>query len=122
MDKDILTRFLYEEYKQQSLFDEIGEKGVEMSGLCVNNLDIILDAIGFPQINDENSLSTFSRDIIYVKYNELYKRLINEQKIYVSEKGLEIVSGSNKEIVIKKLKLFIDWLYDTHNKWQNNPN
>lgn len=110
--KKHLVNLLFEEYKQQCLFDELAKKGVELIGICINNLDVIYDIIGFPQENSTNDTKLFSRDILFHKYYEIYKELTIQQKIYVSNKGLQIESGAETETVKKGLLEYIDWLYD----------
>ncbi len=43
-----LYKLLLEQYKQESLFEDISRRGIDMFGFCVDNLEIIFDIIGFP--------------------------------------------------------------------------
>lgn len=116
-----LVNLLFEEYKQQCLFDELEKKGIEMTGICVNNIDIIFDIIGFPRDTKLHSNETFefSRDLLHHKYYELYRVLAAEQKVFVSTKGLQIESGADDETVKNELLSYINWLYITFDDWKN---
>ena len=120
-----LVNLLFEEYKQQCLFDELEKKGVELAGICVNNLDIILDIVGFPKdtyIDKNTSIGNyvhFSRDILMHQYFEVYKTLAVQQKIFVSPNGIEIESGADTEMVKRNLLEYINWLYREFEKWKN---
>jgi hypothetical protein len=120
-----LVNLLFEEYKQQCLFDELEKKGVELAGICVNNLDIIIDIVGFPKDTsiDKNFVeeydSNFSRDILMHRYYEVYRTLAVQQKIFVSPNGLEIESGADTETVKQNLLEYINWLYEEFEKWKN---
>lgn len=119
--KHHLVNLLFEEYKQQCLFDELEKKGIEMTGLCVNNIDIIFDIIGFPRDSKISNVEPFefSRDLLHHKYYELYLILSAEQKVFVSTKGLQIESGADDEKVKNALLSYINWLYGTFGDWKN---
>ncbi|WP_394993587.1 hypothetical protein [Emticicia sp.] len=122
--KEHLVNLLFEEYKQQCLFDELVKKGVELAGICVNNLDIIIDIVGFPKDTyiDKNTVEydfNFSRDILMHQYYEVYRLLAAQQKIFVSPKGLEIESGADTETVKQNLLEYVNWLYEEFEKWEN---
>jgi hypothetical protein len=46
-----LVKLLFEEYKQHRLAYDIGKRRIDIRDIVVNNLDIILDIIGFPPDN-----------------------------------------------------------------------
>ncbi len=134
--KQHLVKLLLEEYKQQCLFNELAEKGVDMKNICVNNFDIVLDIIGFPPDNtieyDYDYLNSngeirdtskkifdnelFCRDWLFDTYSESMDQLIKEQKVSVSDLGMQIESGADRETAELKLSEFIDWLYTEFDK------
>ena len=129
--KEHLIRLLLEQYKQECLFEELEERGIHFGNICVNNLDIILDIIGFPRDNtlDYDFLylnsggeqreegkrnpddDMFCRDWLDEKYFEASQELSTQQKILVTDKGLKIEKGAGLELVVEKLSEYIDWLY-----------
>lgn len=129
--KEHLVRLLLEEYKQQCLFDELQKKGADLSNICVNNLDIVLDIVGFPKDNsidyDFDHLNSGGeirndnkkimddgfccRDWLTDKYYEMFKHLSIQQKVCVTDKGLVIESGADNETVQTKLLEYVEWLY-----------
>ena len=129
--KEHLARLLLEEYKQQCLFDELQKKGADLLNICVNNLDIVLDIIGFPKDNSvdydfghlnsggevrNNSMRImdddfFCRDWLTEKYFETFRELSTQQKVCVTDKGLAIESGADNETVQTLLLGYIEWLY-----------
>ena len=130
--KEFLVKLLLEEYKQQCLFDELSKKGIDMMNICVNNLDVVLDIVGFPPDNsieyDDMHLNSggerrdpskkimdddfFCRDWLTDKYFETFTSLASEQKVSVTDKGLQIESGADQETVQKELLNYINWLYN----------
>ena len=124
--KEHLVNLLLEEYKQQCLFDELQNKGIGLMDICVNNTDIVLDIIGFPKDNSTNYDFTngmndkkmkaiddalFCRDWLTDKHFEMFSTLSNQQKVCVTDKGLQIESGADNETVRAKLLEYIEWLY-----------
>lgn len=133
--KQHLAKLLLEEYKQQCLFDELEKKGVSLTGIWINNLDVVLDIVGFPKDNtidyyrDKNGrLQTqpakiidencFCRDWLTDKYFEVFNTLKFEQKVYVTDKGLEIESGADKEKAEKIFTEYVEWLYIEFEEWK----
>lgn len=137
--KDHLVNLLLEEYKQQCLFDELQNKGIGLMDVCVNNLDIVLDIIGFPKDNsigydflhlntdgtvrdeekkivDEN---LFCRDWLMEKHYEMFRTLSNQQKVCVTDKGLQIESGADSETIHAKLLEYIEWLYIEYEQFKS---
>jgi hypothetical protein len=129
--KRSLVKLLLEEYKQDMLIYELSQKGIDLSGIAVNNLAIILDIIGFPA---ENSIITkpgqldaygnqlilsknqtdsdyFCRDWLFEKYYEISKNLYSEQKLSINDDGLQTESGADEKTVEVHLEEYIDWLY-----------
>lgn len=122
--KEHLVRLLLEEYKQQCLFEELERKGISLANICVNNLAIVLDIIGFPPDNTrEYSLNgepsekkqvddnLFCRDWLTERYFETFTALANQQKVCVTDHGLQIESGADKDTVQEQWAGYIDWLY-----------
>ncbi|MEE1945053.1 hypothetical protein VRU48_08040 [Pedobacter sp. KR3-3] len=134
--REHLANLLFEEFKQQCLLDELQEKGIDLSNVCVNNLDIVLDIIGFPKDNssiydlehfhsndkvrnerkkmvDKN---LFLRDWLFDKYYEMFTLLNTQHETYVTDKGIQIRSGADSETIRAELLDYIDWLYNEFNK------
>ena len=129
--KKHLINLLLEEYKQQCLFDELQSKGIALIDICVNNLDIVLDIIGFPKDNsdtygllylgtdgnirdEQNKIvnnELFCRDWLTQKHCEMFDALSTQQKVCVTDKGLQIESGVDSETIRAKLQEYIEWLY-----------
>jgi hypothetical protein len=112
--KKHLVNLLLEEYKQQCLFDELEKKGIVLATICVNNLSIVFDIIGFPSdnsIDSENQEDVFCRDWLTDKYFETFRTLATQQKVCVTDNGLQIESGADQETVIQQLNAYVDWLY-----------
>jgi len=124
--KEHLVNLLLEEYKQHCLFDELQSKRIGLMDICVNNLDIVIDIIGFPRDNttdydftggmkDEKKKTVdddlFCRDWLMDKHYEMFSTLSNQQKVCVTDKGLQIASGADNDTVRTKLLEYIEWLY-----------
>ena len=88
--KSSLINLLFEEYKQICLFEELENKGLDLTRITVKNSDIVLDLIGFPKDNtlqyDINALNglehnpkngkvpdddLFCRDWLYLEYSKI---------------------------------------------------
>lgn len=130
--KEYLVRLLLEEYKQQCLFDELQKKGVDLCHVCVNNLDIVLDIVGFPKDNsldyDFDHLKSGGevrneekkiidddlccRDWLIDKYYETFHDLSTQQKVCVTDQGLAIECGADNQTVENKLLEYVEWLYN----------
>ncbi len=127
-----LVKLLFEEYKQDILFYELSQKGIDLSGIAVSNLPIILDIIGFPVENsvtnkpgrfDANGNQVilsknladsdyFCRDWLFEKYYEISKQLYRQQKISITDDGIQTETGADDTTVEFKLEVYIDWLYE----------
>lgn len=137
--KEHLIKLLLEQYKQECLFEELAHKGIQFGNICVDNLAVVLDIIGFPPDNtleydflyylntggeqrEENKKipdnERFCRDWLDEKYFEITRELFNQQKIVVTDKGLQIEKGAGLDLVLEKFSHFIDWLYEEYNKFQ----
>lgn len=64
---------------------------------------------------DENC---FCRDWLTDKYFEVFNTLKFEQKVYVTDKGLEIESGADKEKAEKIFTEYVEWLYIEFEEWK----
>ena len=136
--KDHLVKLLLEQYKQECLFAELEQKGIQFGNICVNNLDIIHDIIGFPPDNtldyDFDYLNSggrqrnegkkipddkmFCRDWLDERYFEISRELFEQQNILVTDKGLKIEKGAGLDLVVKKFSEYIDWLYSEYDKYE----
>lgn len=134
--KEHLVELIFEEYKQICICVDLLTKGIDLEGFRVNNLDIVISLIGFPNDNsleydwdsieglphnpkngkivDEN---LFVRDWLYDPYIELMDSIEKIQSFEVTKRGL-VVKAQNDEILVKgKLHKYVDWLmqeYDKH--------
>ncbi|MDO9254758.1 MAG: hypothetical protein Q7U54_04530 [Bacteroidales bacterium] len=130
--KQNLVKLLLEEYKQDLMIYELSQKGIDLSGIAVSNLPIILDIIGFPVeksvinkpghtdanikqvILSKNITDSdyFCRDWLFDKYYEISKQLYRQQKISVTDDGLQTETGADETTVEFQIEEYIDWLYD----------
>ncbi|MHB0756830.1 hypothetical protein [Polaribacter sp. M15] len=130
-----MINLLFEEYKQICLFEELENKGLDLTRITVKNSDIVLDLIGFPKDNtlqyDINALNglehnpkngkvpdddLFCRDWLYDKYYDMVESIEKKQKIEVADKGLKMVEYDDEVLIKKKLDAFVDWLYLEYSK------
>lgn len=58
--KEHFINLLLEQYKQECLFEELEQKGLQFGNICVDNLAVVLDIIGFPRDN------TLEYDFLYL--------------------------------------------------------
>lgn len=133
--KDSLVNLLFEEFKQECLFDELEQKGIDLTKVSVQIYDIILDLVGFPKDNtkdyDFNVLNGLEhnpkfgklpddglccRDWLYDKYYDMIQTIEKKQKIEVTDKGLKMVEYNDEELIKSKLNDFVDWLYLEYSK------
>ena len=133
--KDSLVDLLFEEFKQESLFEELEQKGIDLTKISVKIYDIVLDLIGFQKDNtstyDFNVLNGLEhnpklgklpdddlccRDWLYDKYYDMIQTIEKKQKIEVTDKGLKMVEYNNEELIKSKLSEFVDWLYLEYSK------
>lgn len=133
--KSSLINLLFEEYKQICLFEELENKGLDLTRITVKNSDIVFDLIGFPKDNilqyDINALNglehnpkngkvpdddLFCRDWLYDKYYDMVESIEKKQKIEVADKGLKMVEYDDEVLIKKKLDAFVDWLYLEYSK------
>jgi len=128
--KSSLVNLLFEEYKQVCLFEELEQKGIDLTKVTVQLIDIVLDLIGFPKDNtkdyDFNVMNgaehnpklgklpddnLFCRDWLYNKYFDIIETIEKKQKIEVTDKGLKMVEYNDETLIKSKLGDFVDWLY-----------
>lgn len=123
--KEHLVDLLLEQFRQECLFEELEGRGVNLKRTCVNNLDIVLDMIGFPakrsagdSPEEENNPDdgTFSRSALKEKYVEAMHTFLHRQKVIITDNGLQIENSAGHKSVAKKLAHYIDWLYMEHSK------
>ena len=136
--KDSLVDLLFEEYKQHCLFDELEKKGINLSNIAVQNLDIVIDLVGFPKENvkaydfdvlngmehnpqngkipDEN---LFIRDWLFEKFFDLLGSVEKKQKIEVTEKGLKMTEKNDEKLIKIKSGEYIDWLFQEYFELKN---
>ncbi|WP_026776118.1 hypothetical protein [Polaribacter sp. Hel_I_88] len=128
--KDSLVNLLFEQFKQECLFEELEQKGIDLTKVSVQIYDIVLDLIGFPKDNtreyDFNVLNGAEhnpkfgklpdvdlccRDWLYDKYYDTIQTIEKKQKIDVTDKGLKMVEYNDEALIKSKLNGFVDWLY-----------
>lgn len=126
--KQHLVKLLLEEFKQDCLFHELAEKGIDLRNAGMNIYNIIFDIIGFPEDGTEippQSLianpgynqdclnaGQFSRDYLYDKYTETFNVRTNKYKVIADEHyGLKFEILEGLAVAEKKTAMFVDWLY-----------
>ncbi len=128
--KDSLVNLLFEEYKQECLFGELVQRGIDLTNVTVQIYDIVLDLVGFPKDNtkdyDFNVLNGVEhnpklgklpddalccRDWLYNKYYDIMESIEKKQKIEVTNKGLKMIEYNDEVLIKNKLSEFVDWLY-----------
>ncbi|WP_156133088.1 hypothetical protein [Lacinutrix sp. Hel_I_90] len=133
--KSSLINLLFEEYKQICLFEELEQKGIDLTKITVNVSDIVFDLIGFPKDNtreyDFNVLNGLEynskngkypdddlccRDWLYDEHFDTISSIEKKQKIEVTDKGLKMVEYDDEILIKKKLEAFVDWLYLEYSK------
>src|SRR5690606_23349292 len=79
-----LVNLLLEEYKQNCIYEDLKEKGIDIENLLIDNFEIVLDIIGFPREKtfkyDISKLDAIEIDIqtgepmkeVYFERNHLY--------------------------------------------------
>ncbi len=161
--KEHLVNLILEQYKQQCLFQELEDIRISLADVCVNNLDIVMDMIGFPEdpniLNrrddaDEGEVDAldeysdepvdenpeqgeieeteqeaaeeeekyedgFERSPLHDRYYTIFEQLSMEQKITVTEHGLQFEEGANTEIVRAELMEYVEWLYAVLDNWKS---
>lgn len=122
--KKHLINLLYEEYKQDCIFDELYKKGINMLSLAVDNRSIVYDIIGFPKersLNDSRNILIGNpgleldeiascREAFDNKYIDIFDSKDIIKTIEVIDWGL-VVTDEEKAQVKDKLKNFVEWLY-----------
>ncbi|WP_159467352.1 hypothetical protein [Dyadobacter sp. 3J3] len=128
--KNHLVNLLLEQYKQHFLFGDLEKRGIDLNNVAVNNLDIVLDIVGFPKDNsreydlmtleNENSIprsgkrskdkNLFLRDWLWDKHYEICSDLNEGKEIFITDKGLEIKSGAQETEVRERLLEYVEWL------------
>ena len=102
--KDSLVNLLFEEFKQECLFEELEQKGIDLTKVSVQIYDIVLDLIGFPKDNtkdyDFNALNG-------LEHNPKLGKLPDD--VYVVEIGytINIMIQFKQSRRNKKLRLLI---------------
>lgn len=133
--KDSLVNLMFEEYKQECLFADLQEKGIDLTRIVVQNFGIVLDLIGFPKDNTkdydfnthiEGEYSSesgklpddnlYSRDWLYDKYYDIILTVEKKQSIEVTDKGLKMIEYNDEALIKFKLGDFVDWLYLEYSK------
>jgi hypothetical protein len=133
--KESLMNLLFEEFKQECLFEELEQKGIDLTKVSVQIYNIVLDLVGFPKDNtkdyDYNALNglehnpklgklpddnLYCRDWLYNKYYDLTQSIKKKQKIEVTDSGLKMVEYNDEELIKSKLSDFVDWLYLEYSK------
>ena len=105
-----LVDLLFQQFKQEKYFEQFEQSGIEFSSeILVDNLEIILDLIGFPEDNtleyDLDCLNSdevrrdetkkipdddmFCRDSLIFAYSDMTSDL-TDQQIFATKKGLRV--------------------------------
>lgn len=135
--KELLIDFLMEQYKQEVLVTELDMKGIYLSKLLVQNLEIVLDVIGFPRDNSEEydcrheafgeprdeskkliDDDYFPDDWLKDHYYSLTQDLSEEKNIVVTEEGVDVSKVDNLHKVREKMSEYIDWLHIEFEKYK----
>jgi len=133
--KEHLIEFLFEEYKQMCVLDDLSNKGIEMDGLRVNNWDIVISLIGFPKDNSldydlqsQNGFphdpsngkmiddELFIRDFLYDPYFDLMETIDKIQTFVVTDKGLKVKEENDERLIKIELGEYVDWLMQEYEK------
>jgi hypothetical protein len=136
--KESLVKLLFEEYKQICLFRELEKKGIDLNNIAVQNSEIVLDLVGFPEDNtleyDLNSMNEiehnpnggkkldddiFCRDWLFNPYYDLIDSIEKKQKIEVTDKGLKLVEEDDEILALEKISEYVDWLYKEFYNWKS---
>ena len=122
---------LFEEYKLKLLTEKLNAIGVSMEGLSINNYDIILDMIGFPNISAnprrwdreedaENPDKPFFRDYLTDPYDVLLYQLTNKKDIIFTSHGLGLKESHEEAAVRAALDEHVDFIFAEYEKLQSN--
>jgi|GEM_PF-6934780 len=126
--KEAFIYLLFQEFKQRRFFDELLDKGIDFTDITVNTLDSVCDIIGFPRdipytfdeetnsVEDTYDHDAFSRESIYLKFDNTYRSIEKIQKIKVVGNGLKMTEHEDEVLTLKKITEFVDWLYVERNK------
>lgn len=121
---DSLSRLLLEEYKQCSLFKDLGKKGIDLNKVGVNNFDIVLDMIGFPEDGyiDGNGKS-YSRKRLFDEFHKVCTLLYTKQGVVVTHEGLlDFKMSAETSQVELALLQFTEWLISELAELENSSN
>lgn len=133
--KENLVDLMFEEFKQECLFEELQQKGIDLTRIVVQNFSIVLDMIGFPKDNkkeyDINVLmgrahnpefgklpddNFFCRDWLYEEFYDIILSIEKKQKIEVTDKGLKMIEYNDEALIKSKLSDLVDWLFLEYSK------
>jgi len=128
--KESLVKLLFEEYKQTRLFDELEQKGIDLTNITIKNLDIVCDILGFPpntyfkrfvnpdtgRLEEIYNKDGFDREPIYLKFDGIYDSIEKIQNIEVTDNGLKMTEHEDEALAIKKISEYVDWLYQEQKK------
>ncbi len=126
-----LVNLLLEEYKQQCLFKQLEEKRIYLMDICVENINIVLDIMGFPEnkgsmfsveegeegeapkrvMKLKNDKDFFNRGWLHKPYYTLFDKLSPVHKVTVTMGGLEFVDKTSIDVVRGALLSYVEWLY-----------
>ena len=134
--KELLVKILLAQYVQERTFLELEKRGAYFGNLLVKNMEIVFDAVGFPEDNsheydyrfelggprDESKKliddNCFASDWLEDYYHELTTDVIAEKSIVVTDEGFDITDASNLHIVSEKLGMYVDWLYEQYDLYK----
>ncbi len=136
--KPHLTNLLLEQYKQECIFEELEKFRMNLGDIGVNNLDIILSMIGFPEDNSsegEKELQRqrdagvevprvddyFCRDWLDNRYYEMSSELRKKHKVIVHHTGMHFEDMAMETEAVEAFTEYVDWLFHELEHWDDEP-
>src|SRR6187402_1020062 len=112
--KDHLINLLYEQFKFSSFIHHFNSIGIKISQFEVNNNQIVLDIIGFPQNGIIESdlgpdYNTYNRHQLDTYLSFIIDRMVEDKEVVLTNSGLHI--SETYELFVKgELAKYIDML------------
>jgi hypothetical protein len=106
--KQHLINLLFEQFKFNCFIYQFKAIGIKISKFEVNNNQIVLDIIGFPQ-NRNADHETFDRDGLDDYLRDIISEMVENEEVVLKDNGLHI--SENYELFVKgELAKYIDML------------
>lgn len=119
--KEHLINLLYEQFKFSSFMHHFNSIGINIPGFELNNNQIVLDIIGFPQNGIiESDLgpdhNTYNREQLDGYLGRIIRQLVKNEEVVLTQKGLHI--SEQYELLVKgELAKYVDMLLkELHNE------